>query len=139
MNAKDVASYIIGSLPTDNLKLQKLLYYCQAISFFTSDKELFIDEVEAWQYGPVVPEVYREYKSNGFDVIQPTNKIINISDSEREIIDLTLSYYGEMSGLELMRKTHKETPWLNNYSVGESKIIPKEDIKKFAKKTYELD
>lgn len=138
MKAKDVASYIIASSPTDNLKLQKLLYYCQAVSFFLTDKELFSDNIEAWQYGPVVSEVYKEYKSNGFDIILPSDKIIKLSGKEREIIDLTLSYYGEMSGLELMKKTHKEFPWLDNYSLGKNNIIPKEDIKKFAKETYEL-
>ena len=41
-----------------NLKLQKLLYYSQGCFLALRDEPLFDSPIEAWTYGPVVPEVY---------------------------------------------------------------------------------
>jgi len=45
-----------------NLKLQKLLYYAQAWHLVNFDVPLFGDSIEAWDFGPVIPNVYRQYK-----------------------------------------------------------------------------
>jgi uncharacterized phage-associated protein len=69
-SAGDVAKYIIKSLPVDNLKLQKLLYYSQAVHLVLNDKApLFPGVIEAWDYGPMAPPVYREYKQYGLEII----------------------------------------------------------------------
>ena len=49
--------------PVSNLKLQKLLYYAQAwhLAFFGAP--LFDEDFEAWVHGPVVPRVFRCYRS----------------------------------------------------------------------------
>ena len=50
-----------------NLKLQKVLYFIQA--YFLIDKTknapCFDDKIEAWNFGPVVPTAYHEYKQYG--------------------------------------------------------------------------
>ena len=46
------------------LKLQKLLYYCQAYSLGLYGEILFSNIIEAWEHGPVVPEIYNKYKSH---------------------------------------------------------------------------
>jgi uncharacterized phage-associated protein len=62
--AGDVAKYIIKSLSVDNLKLQKLLYYSQAVHLVLNQKQaLFLAPIEAWDFGPVVLPVYYTYKS----------------------------------------------------------------------------
>ena len=51
-----------------NLKLQKLLYYAQGCYLAIKGKPLFFEKILAWAHGPVVNEVYQEYKhyhSNG--------------------------------------------------------------------------
>src|SRR5580693_2299753 len=48
-----------------NLKLQKLLYYAQGHYLAESGRSLFTDQLQAWSHGPVVPQVYYEYKDNG--------------------------------------------------------------------------
>ena len=45
-----------------NLKLVKLCYIAQGLSLALLDKPLFSEPIEAWQYGPVVPSVYHEFK-----------------------------------------------------------------------------
>ena len=77
MPALDIANYLIYlsemiGEPLTNMKLQKLLYYCYA--WFLVDKnneeQLFDEEIQAWQYGPVIPLVYDVYKIHGADNIQ---------------------------------------------------------------------
>ena len=62
MRALDVANYFIanygGGTEMTNLKLNKLVYFAQAVSLKQYGVPLFSDEIQAWSYGPVEPEVY---------------------------------------------------------------------------------
>lgn len=97
----NVAKYIIGILDVDNLKLQKLLYYCQGVHLVANQEPLFKEDIEARRYGPVVPKVYQTYKSFGFDTITIAHKPKNLSfkKEERLSIDMVLEYFGNMSSL----------------------------------------
>lgn len=57
--------YIMGEAFDDltNMKLNKLLYFAQGHYLQRYGKPLFDNAVEAWDHGPVVPEVYTAYKS----------------------------------------------------------------------------
>jgi uncharacterized phage-associated protein len=142
-SAGEVAKYIIKSLPVDNLKLQKLLYYSQAVHLVLNDKiPLFPEPIEAWDYGPVVPPVYREYKPHGLEIIPVPQGESPLSLSANEIvsIDMTLAYFGEMSGLALMSSTHQETPWKATYRPGlPSNKIPTDLIYDYFKNTLEFE
>jgi uncharacterized phage-associated protein len=143
VSAGEVAKYIIKSLPVDNLKLQKLLYYSQAVHLVLNDKTpLFPEDIEAWDYGPVVPPVYREYRQYGLETIPiPQNDdCLNLAAGEIVSIDMALAYFGEMSGLALMSGTHQETPWKTSYRSGwPSNIIPIELIYDYFKNTLEFE
>jgi len=117
--ALNVAKYIIKSLPTDNLKLQKLLYYSQAVYLVLNDKRpLFPEDIEAWDYGPVVPPVYREYKKYGVDIIEDRGNAVSLLPEEEKAVNLVLEDLGSMTGTELINQTHRETPWRSAYSPG---------------------
>ncbi|WP_346862853.1 type II toxin-antitoxin system antitoxin SocA domain-containing protein [uncultured Draconibacterium sp.] len=96
-----------------NLKLQKLLYYMQGFHLALFDSPLFENEIEAWQYGPVIPEVYHHFKDNGNKGITPTEEIIALNGDEENLFDSVFSVYGEYSAVGLMNLTHQESPWLN--------------------------
>jgi uncharacterized phage-associated protein len=116
---QEVAKYIIKSLPVDNLKLQKLLYYSQGIHLVLHGKaRLFPEDIEAWDYGPVVPEVYHAYKQHGFDVIPPADGHLPLSLDEIDAVDKALACFGEMSGVALIHQTHYEQPWRSAYKPG---------------------
>ena len=118
-SALEVAKYIIKSMPIDNLKLQKLLYYSQAVHLVLHDKEpLFPEAIEAWDYGPVVPPVYLEYKKYGFEDITPTEDETDLDLEEMKAVDMTLASFGDMSGGALINQTHYEDPWKNAYRKG---------------------
>lgn len=66
----DVCRYVIGycnanDYPISNLKLQKLLYFIQAYFLTQLGRPCFAEDIEAWDFGPVVPEAYHQYKQFG--------------------------------------------------------------------------
>ena len=63
--ALEIARYIINKCteeqhPISNLQLQKILYYIQR-TYLLHEAVAFSDEIEAWQFGPVVPDVYYHF------------------------------------------------------------------------------
>ncbi len=119
--ALDIAKYLIhcANLEEDdlitNLKLQKLLYYAQGFHLALFDSPLFSSAIYAWQYGPVVPEVYHEYKQYSCNSL-PDSLNFNpeiIESEDRELIDEVYSVYGKYTGTVLANLTHQETPWKN--------------------------
>jgi uncharacterized phage-associated protein len=141
-NVFDVAKYIINSIEVDNLKLQKLLYYSQAVHLVLSENKsrLFDDRIEAWQYGPVVPPVYRKYKKNGLDVIKKSGEIKQLSAQEIESLDIALSYYGKMTAFDLVIRTHNESPWKDVYDPNKrNTIISTDSIYNFYKGKFKFE
>jgi uncharacterized phage-associated protein len=138
--AFEVAKYIIKSLPVDNLKLQKLLYYSQAVYLVLHDKKpLFLEDIEAWDYGPVVPLVYQTYKQHGFDIIPPVDDESTLDFEEMKAVDMTLACFGELSGTFLINQTHGEPPWKNTYKPGRpSQIITHDIMHEFFKKNLDF-
>ena len=71
LSAIDIAAYFvelasnINENDLTNLKLQKLLYFAQGKYLSKYNAPLFKEEIEAWFLGPVVREVYEEYKICG--------------------------------------------------------------------------
>jgi uncharacterized phage-associated protein len=138
--AKEVAKYLIKSLPVDNLKLQKLLYYSQATHIVLHNRvPLFPEDIEAWDYGPVVPGVYREYKPYGFDIIPGSDDPTTLSVLEMRSVDMTMATFGNMTGTELINQTHHETPWKNAYKPGRpSNVIPLDSMYEYFKENLDF-
>lgn len=142
IRAMDVARYITGVLSVDNLKLQKLLYYSQAVHLIRFNEPLFSDTIEAWRYGPVVRDVYNHYKKYGFDQIPNSsdeNESPNLCQEQLESVDLVLGYYGEMSAIRLVHETHNEKPWKEAYNpLHENQEISIDAIKDFYKDVFDF-
>jgi uncharacterized phage-associated protein len=49
----------------DQMKIQKLVYYAHAWWLAIKDEPLFDEEVYAWPWGPVVPNIYGAFKEFG--------------------------------------------------------------------------
>lgn len=117
--ALNIAKYFIKLASPDeedfitNLKLQKLLYYAQGFHLALYAKPLFNEQIKAWQYGPVVTEIYSNYKEYRTNVLpQPDDFEMEQYDSEtRELLDEIYEVYGQYTAPTLMRFTHKEPPW----------------------------
>jgi uncharacterized phage-associated protein len=122
--AKDVAKYFISlSVPSTPLaitplKLQKLVYYAQGWYMAFKGEPLFQEDIKAWDHGPVVPDIYYEYKHLGYLTIHPKpfeNKVNGkrtFTKQQLEILDDVWEAYGEYDGKYLEELTHQEDPWL---------------------------
>lgn len=109
----DVAKYILKQKgETTTMKLQKLVYYCQAWSLVWDEKPLFHERIEAWSNGPVVRELFDRHRGK-FRIrsVKGDDHILN--ETQMETIDAVLDYYGEKSSQWLSDLTHMEDPWKN--------------------------
>ena len=121
LRVEDVAHYFLANQdtghgePISHLKIQKLCYYAQGISLAILEKPLFFEDIEHWTHGPVVPTLYRKYRSYVAGPIPPPENL-NLKLYSRETIDLldkVYQLYGQDSAWELRNQTHEESPWIN--------------------------
>lgn len=136
---------IKDEIPVTQMKLQKLVYFANGI--FAALKEgkeaLFDDEIQAWDFGPIIPAVYHEYKIFGADVIKPENDFLRFirkgisfepieltDDLHKKIVDDTWTALKDWSGIELSNWTHRAgSAWRSVYRQGVRNIpIPIENI-----------
>lgn len=114
----DVATYICEKI-TDitALKLQKIIYYCQAWSLVWDEKPLFTDRIEAWINGPVVPNLYAMHRGQYFVDTSFFRKYggnsDKLEDEQKKTIDAVISFYGQKTSQYLCDLTHLEDPWKN--------------------------
>ena len=135
-----------------NLKLQKVLYFIQGFFFAVKNEECFKDEMIAWDFGPVIPEVYREFKYFGSNSI-PTSATTGqypyikyteydanenaISESDKELIEMIVDSLKNISLSGLTDIIRCQEPWKNAYKEKETdSIIKKADIKKYFFEEY---
>lgn len=135
--ALDVAQYIIRKCsldrkPISDLQLQKILYYIQKYFIQVEKRALFSDEIEAWQFGPVVRSVYTRYCGYGaVEIFDTTAPDIELSVDERTAIDQIVEEKRIVKPWELVNDTHaKGKAWDIIYrdGAGDKDIIPKDVI-----------
>ena len=114
MKAIDISSFFIAKGVTP-LKLQKLLFYSQVWYFIKHGRLLFNDEIQAWVLGPVVPNVWQNFK------FIRRGDVINKRHIQKEItnnqvvnhLNEVWGIYGNYTGLELVDLTHDEKLWID--------------------------
>ena len=110
----DVAAYILqksGAMTT--WKLQKLCYYSQAWSLAWTGEPLFNEDFEAWDNGPVCPILFN-YHRGKFIISREElagGNPDNLTEDEKETIDIVTSDYGKMEPYQLRELSHSEAPW----------------------------
>jgi uncharacterized phage-associated protein len=137
LSCHDVAKYFLALTDEDagdlisNLKLQKLVYYAQGFHLALFDTPMFSEPIEAWTHGPVVPILYREYKSCGSGPIaSPDNMDFGVySEDIRELLNEVYSVFGQFSAWKLRNMTHQEPPWID--AAGQAGIISHESMKEY--------
>ncbi|MCP4214876.1 MAG: DUF4065 domain-containing protein [bacterium] len=113
VKAIDAASYILQkSGEITAMKLQKLVYYCQAWSLVWDEAPLFDEKLEAWANGPVVRELFNLHR-NQFTVSNLPGDLTKLSAPQKETIDSVIKFYGDKSSQWLSDLTHMEEPWKN--------------------------
>lgn len=142
-----LAGYILKYFgPMSHLKLQKLLYYCQAYHLASFKTELFEEDFEAWVHGPVCRNVYDiikgksilysdvEYSEYDFDSTIILKDVV--SSDQFELLNDVLKPLSTWTGSELETATHNETPWIiargsKKPNENCNEIISKEEMLKY--------
>ena len=117
------------------MKLQKLCYYAQGYMLAESG-ELFPEDFQAWQHGPVIPELYKEYANFQWRAIDVTIPEGSLDSGVKDAVSDIVIAYSRYDGAALSTMTHRESPWIDARgdlpeSEGSNEIIPKESLKKF--------
>lgn len=135
-----VVSWLLSKQSMSPKKLQKLLYYAQAwgVTLLNETPEeinnrLFNESFEAWVHGPVLPEVYHEFKEYGYREIPQRDIEVDLEEEVEDVLNQVIEIYGDYSGNELENISHQEDPWKNareGYNPLQicNKIIPVEEM-----------
>lgn len=153
-DAKAIANYFLELAKMkkeamDLMKLQKLIYFAHGFYLAIKKEPLLDEQIEAWQYGPVIPSIYHEFKEFGnrpitrpateFDATQfcfyayplPTDNLT------KRLLEKVWEVYGVYTGIQLANMTHLPgSPWDKiykkyNHNIPKGTDIPEDIIKEY--------
>jgi uncharacterized phage-associated protein len=152
----DVCRHIINycddkEYNVSNLKLQKILYFIQAYFLTQTEDKMpcFEEKIEAWDFGPVVPTAYHEYKQYGsadiprisffydfaidekFHIKRVEYVDDEISAEDKQLIDKMIDKLADYSTTTLVSITHNQAPWRDAYSQGKNTVITTDAIRRY--------
>lgn len=136
-DAVDIAKYIVNlctlnGTPISDLQLQKILYYVQINFFRILGVPAFDNTIEAWPYGPVVPDVYKEFGKYGSSKICKLYHNVDFPDNEEHLINRVVEACISIGPWELVELSHKVGgPWQKTYR-GKKEKIPMNVIREYA-------
>ena len=116
------------------LQLMKLTYISHGFALAALKKDLFGERIEAWKYGPVIPDLYHATKSYGRNPI-PSELISDegptLVGDVGQLLDQVVDKYGGLSAFALSSLTHMAgSPWSQVFKENERGVeIPDEIIK----------
>ncbi|MCO8292669.1 Panacea domain-containing protein [Tetragenococcus halophilus] len=135
------------------IRLQKSLYFLYAFYGATFGKiqgstdkgelseiensypnELFNAEFEAWQYGPVIRDVYFKNRDLQYENMEDNTNSDYSNRDEREVlkfIDNLLDDLNEMSDFALVDRTHQDNAWGSKFDIEnpyDSKAIDNQEL-----------
>lgn len=136
-NVLDVSQYVIKysnerDYGISNLKLQKILYFIQAYFLIEKNEPCFDNKIEAWGFGPVIPDAYDKYRQYANSDI-PTedyfvideNNIWNskrvkyqdiIADADKKLINKVVNKFANCSLSYCTALTQNQSPWIDAYN-----------------------
>lgn len=120
-----------------NMSLNKIVYFAHAWCLAQLGRPLVDSPFEAWQYGPVHPQVYRQLKgykdqpvvgrltridmATGRDVPM----VANLDPEEQALVERVTHFYGRLSAARLVEISHEPgAPWDQVWTAGEREARP---------------
>jgi len=136
-DAAAIANYFLDLADRDGkgldpMKIQKLVYFGHGWHLALRDAPLIKERIEAWEYGPVIPPLYGQFKKFGngriteralkveFEGLKVSYKVATINTQADEaanadtkaLLERIWEVYGALSGIQLSNLTHAEgSPW----------------------------
>lgn len=114
--------------PLTPMQLLKLVYIAHGWMLGLNNRPLVDQQIEAWQYGPVIRDLYNATRGYGrspvaADVWAPAG---GLDPQEDDMVRQVYGLYSGMSGPQLSNITHMQgTPWQRTYEPGSfGDVIP---------------
>jgi uncharacterized phage-associated protein len=124
-----------------NMQLQKLVFFAHGVHLAGFDEPLINEPVKAWDFGPVIPDLYEELRKFGRDKVSPNLapelRDTFVADAQADqAIMAVWEAYRKHTASQLSQITHlPKTPWdqIWNQPNGRYTVIPNEIIKEYYK------
>lgn len=131
-----------------HLSLQKIVYFCHAWTLAKKGEPLVKHSFEAWQYGPVLQYLYRDFKDSDSSPIRYRAKKLDAStgtradvkyeldDETRDFLRKIIFFYSQLRPGTLVELSHAEggpwhAVWNHTSGVNPGMTISNEEISKF--------
>lgn len=124
-------------LSLSNLPFNKIVYFAHAWYLAQHGEPLIDSEFEAWQFGPVHPQIYRQFRQYGdqpitglltridLDTGRDVPVEVNLEESIMSHLDRMTRFYGDKTAYWLVQKTHEPgAPWDQVWTASETKPVP---------------
>lgn len=117
------------------MSVLKLVYIAHGWHLESSGTQLVRNRIEAWKYGPVIPDVYNAFRPTGLYSLRPIRSydVDKFSGDDERLLEEVWKIYGHLPAMRLSEITHeREGPWETATMVaGYYGEIPDELIKRY--------
>jgi uncharacterized phage-associated protein len=147
VSAINLSYYILSYVPSNQLKLQKLVYYSEGWHLAYFERSLITEDFEAWVHGPAIRSMWDHFKGKGGMIsefclrpedIEKVRVSINqvLNPEQIELIGDVIKEYGDKTAYHLETLSHSEAPWKearNGYAQSERSetLISKDTMKRY--------
>jgi uncharacterized phage-associated protein len=122
-DGRAVANFILDycdqrGRPVTHTALQKLVYFCHAWSLVRLHRPLVKHKFEAWDFGPVLPYLYREFKNfdrapvkiraTRIDPLDGSTRIVDyhFDPETAALLEQIVEFYSRMRTNDLVKLSH---------------------------------
>lgn len=130
-DGRAIANFILDfceerGVSVTNLALQKLVYFCHVWSLIRLNEPLIKHKFEAWEFGPVLPYLYREFRNFDRSPIDRRAQRLDPKSGRAVLVEYefdertksllvdTINFYSRLRACDLVRLSHVEGgPWFN--------------------------
>ncbi len=140
------------------MQLLKLVYFAHGWSLALTGQPLIDEQVQAWQYGPVIASLYHQLKRFGGGPVTESIRLPEMfprlgyrrvqidhgSNAEenyraKQIVKRVWQQYGHLTGVQLSNLTHlPDGPWANTPDKGKrDTFVPDSSIKRYFQRVAE--
>jgi len=122
MNVYDsrvVSNHLVEAASQDDnlltpMQVLKLVYIAHGYNLGFHKTPLIKNRIEAWKYGPVIPDLYQAIKHRRDQPVEllPVNGLVPMDEDDKAFVSAVYKAYRDYDGIELSALTHQDgTPW----------------------------
>ncbi|MCJ8506560.1 DUF4065 domain-containing protein [Rhizobium lemnae] len=117
-DARQIANWFVERAKRDGrvlsiMQLLKLVYISHGWHLEMRKAPLIYNKIEAWKYGPVIPDVYNAFRVQGIDAVSEVAvPQAPIAPHDDNLLEQIYRIYGHMTAMRLSDLTHEPNgPW----------------------------